>query len=317
MSALPAEHPAGYLEIAVQEQETSLADNPSPHIAGFLEYTFQEQETAEKALSTPAEPILGRIITVGIKPSSYGGTADYIKVYIEGIGYVDTTNFRIEDGIPKADLEVSKYSNLTISRVGLHHTGAGWSDPTDVWIWDKATGTELYHITATSHTWDSSFPNYFEYVNTSYTIDISQITPDPSIITDGIQWLRTIVNVIQYVFKGKAYLWDGGRLVEWKSPGVYVVHPVLAATEDYAATIGGLQETGDIENELVVYGQESYQITADRNYLALIVAGDEPVQIYDAEGNVKQIISGSGIAPLLEGWKAASRKMYSIILLPI
>ncbi|RLE66374.1 MAG: hypothetical protein DRJ38_01965 [Thermoprotei archaeon] len=115
-------------------------------------------------------PVSNNTITVGIKPSSYGGSADYIKIYIDGVGWVDQEagSFRIEDGIPKADFVLPEGVN-TITRVGLHHFGSGWSDPTDVWIWD-AKGNLLYHTTVNSHEWDQSFSNYFEYVSISYTV---------------------------------------------------------------------------------------------------------------------------------------------------
>ena len=116
-------------------------------------------------------------VVVGIKPSSYGGTATYIKIYIDGVGWVDQVpgTFRIEGGVPKADFDVTPYVGRRVTRVGLHHTGGGWSDPTDVWIWDKATGTQLYYFRATSHVWDRSFPDYFEYVNVDWTV--SGVTP--------------------------------------------------------------------------------------------------------------------------------------------
>jgi len=116
---------------------------------------------------------IGKVITVGIKPSSYGGSADYIKIYVEGVGWVEQMphSFRVEDGVPKADFNVSNYIGAKITRIGLHHTNGGWSDPTDVWIWDKSTGAKLYNTTVSRHTWDRSLPNYFEYVNVDWIIN--------------------------------------------------------------------------------------------------------------------------------------------------
>ena len=133
----------------------------------------------------------------------------------------------------------------------------------------------------------------------------------------GVRQVGTIKNLILFfVFSGKAYLWDGTEITEFAKPGVYVIYPQVAAdpTTGQIYLIGGLQEDGTIQNELLVYGQENYMIQADADYVALVVAGDEPVIVYDDQGNVVTTIKGSGSTPLLTGWMLASRTTFIAIL---
>jgi len=139
-------------------------------------------------------------ITVGIKPSSYGGSPLAVYIYVDG-QWIEGSNFRVEDGVPKADFDTSLIAGKTIERVALVHTSQGWSGPTDVWIWAD-NGTLLYHTTATSHTWDSSRPNYFEYVAASYTVQVREI------VASRPTAVRVVGNVT-----GLQYYWDGDYLV--------------------------------------------------------------------------------------------------------
>lgn len=114
-------------------------------------------------------------VKVGIKPSSFGGTGDYVMIRVNGT-WIHPDSGTVEEGV-SGDIVNATFTlgegSWIIEAVGLHHTSSGWSDPTDVYIWNMS-GALLHQYTASSHTWDNSIydgTNYFEYV----TIDNYQV----------------------------------------------------------------------------------------------------------------------------------------------
>jgi len=123
--------------------------------------------------------IQANYITVGIQPTSYGGSA--LEVWIYTDQWIQGTNFRVENGVPKADFNISLVSGKTITRVALRHSSIRWNDPTQIWIWDDK-GNQLYYTSVSGHLWDQSFPNYFEYVSISYQV--------PNTIAFLLAWVK-------------------------------------------------------------------------------------------------------------------------------
>ena len=136
-------------------------------------------------------------------------------------------------------------------------------------------------------------------------------------VTGGVLWIKYVINIIRYAFAGKAFLFDGSSITAFPNTGVFAIYPSVAGTEDYIAFIGGLKEDNTIQNELLVYGQEVYRIEADRDYMALIIPGEEVVQVYDENGNIIKATKEITTVPLLKGWVVASRKQFVVSLLPI
>jgi len=123
--------------------------------------------------------------------------------------------------------------------------------------------------------------------------------------------LKLTCNILQFVFKGKAFLFDGS-IKEVGSP-VIAIYPVVAGKEDRGYVTGGLTEEGTIVSDLFVRGVESYVMTADRDYIAVVIPTDT-VYVLDSVGNVVSTHSKLGVLPLLTGWKLVSRKPFIAII---
>ena len=139
--------------------------------------------------------------------------------------------------------------------------------------------------------------------------------PEEPTVTDttpsgGFAWVKVADNVLRFAFVGKAYLFDGERFEEFGSPGI-IVFPAAA---QLPAVAGGLTEEGTPSPATAVYGTETYVVEADRDYLAMVIPGEKPVQLVDQSGAVKQVIKGVATVPLLTGWKLVSRSQFIAML---
>jgi len=127
--------------------------------------------------------------------------------------------------------------------------------------------------------------------------------------------LKFVVNILSFVFGGNAYLFDGSSVIGFPSHGEAVIFPMLAFGEDKIVVYGGLREDNTVANDIYVYGQESYTVDIPYDAVALIIAGDEPVYVYDTNGNIKATITTITTVPVLSRWKIASRTSFTIKLM--
>jgi len=164
------------------------------------------------------------LIKVGIKPSSFGGTGDYVMIKVNG-SWIHPVEGSVESGtsgkIINASFSLDPNYVWVIEAVGMHHTGSGWSDPTYVYIWDS-NGNLLHSYKATSHTWKDSIygSSYFEYVN----IDNYQV---PKEAISGSPNLYIYIN-LSSVSAGYHYLYIyyGGSDTSYRSVGVVADAPL-------------------------------------------------------------------------------------------
>jgi len=126
-------------------------------------------------------------------------------------------------------------------------------------------------------------------------------------------FVKIVYNVIHFAFLGKAFLFDGNNLVEFGSPSI-VVFPAIVSSGEKIFAMCGLRENGEIDNIVYGYNMDNYYVVADRNYIAYIIAGEEPVYINDSDGNVVETVKRLGVVPLLKGYRVVSRKPFSLIL---
>ncbi len=152
------------------------------------------------------------VLKVGIKPNSFGGTCDDVWIrlsdgtWLKPVKVVSATSGHYCYGYFKVE------PRATITAVGMHHTSAGWSDPTTVVIYNNLTGDLLYQTTVSSHTWDDSIygSSYFEYVTVSYTVPTD-------IPIEKRTYVELVLNVVPSDPYGFIYLYygtGGGSLIE-------------------------------------------------------------------------------------------------------
>ena len=165
-----------------------------------------------------------RLIKVGIKPSSFGGTGDYVMIKVNG-SWIHPVEGSVESGtsgeIISASFSLDPNYVWVIEAVGMHHTGGGWSDPTYVYIWDS-NGNLLHSYKATSHTWKDSIygSSYFEYVN----IDNYQV---PKEAISGSPNLYIYINLSSVsVGYHYLYIYYGGSDTSYRSVGVVADAPL-------------------------------------------------------------------------------------------
>lgn len=97
---------------------------------------------------------------VEVKPASFGGSATDVRIY-DGAQWISASNVTTSGGAVTGYFEV-RATSVSISKVGIYHTGSGYGDPTQVVI-KYANGTVVYNGSISSHTWESG-TSYFEYV---------------------------------------------------------------------------------------------------------------------------------------------------------
>jgi len=155
-----------------------------------------------------------------------------------------------------------------------------------------------------------SFPKMeFAYTSFSRDVKIGNI-PYPG----DVPHARITYNVLYFMFKGKSYLFDPAKntIKEVGAPAV-VVFPNTVSREDRAYVTGGLAEDGTIRSEFFVSGLEVYTMTADREYIGVVIPTGT-VYIIDDVGSVVSTFNKINVITLLRNWKLVSRSPFTAIL---
>ena len=121
---------------------------------------------AQAACTSTAKTRYTVTFTVSMKPSSFGGSVTDFEVYLTSPveGWVKADSYTVDGYNVTGNFTLEVYSaavSITITKVGINHNNAGYSDPTQVTVWYN--GTEVYSASISSHTWQSG-TSYFEYV---------------------------------------------------------------------------------------------------------------------------------------------------------
>jgi len=128
-------------------------------------------------------------------------------------------------------------------------------------------------------------------------------------------YYKFTVNILRFAFTGKMYLFDGKSVKEFPSSGSQVIFPMISFGDGKIVVYGGLKEDNTINNDIYIYGQNSYVVDIKKEGIAMIVAGDEPVYVYDESGNVKCRITTINAVPVMKGWRVASRKPFIVMFM--
>jgi hypothetical protein len=134
-------------------------------------------------------------------------------------------------------------------------------------------------------------------------------------LTDVEMYAKLTYNVLRFAFLGKAFLFDGEKLVEVGVPEA-VIYPVLVTDGDKAYFTCGLKEDGSVVGILYGYNIDGYDIKADKDYVAFIVS-ESVVYIVNESNTVVGTTKLFGATPLLKGWKLVSRKPFKAIVMSI
>jgi hypothetical protein len=126
-------------------------------------------------------------------------------------------------------------------------------------------------------------------------------------------YVRVSYNPILFAFLGKAWLFDGSSLTDFGSP-IVAIYPMIATDGSKIVAGGGMEEDGSVSGDVYGFGVDMYYLTADRDYLAVVVPTDV-VYLIDSSGNVVTSTRQLSVVPFMKGWRFASRSYFYAVVM--
>ena len=125
-------------------------------------------------------------------------------------------------------------------------------------------------------------------------------------------YMKHTYNPILFAFLGKAWLFDGS-LTDFGSP-IVAIYPMIATDGSRTVAGGGMLEDGSISSGLYGFGIDMYYLTADRDYVAVVIPTDV-VYVVDDKGNIVTSTKQLSVVPLLKGWRLTSRAPFEAVVM--
>jgi len=187
----------------------------------------------------------------------------------------------------------------------------------------------LSYITASYQRYDvvgrnSPVPHSLSYITASYqryevTARNTPVVDEPT-VTDttpsgGITWIRTIVNIISYTFRGKAWVFDGTKFNEVGSPGT-VVFPIVASDGEKVMVTGGITKEGLIKGEVLGYNfTYHFVVNALPKSLVCWAYGSPDIELVlaDDKGTMVRTVKVAEAVLLQPWWKLISKSEFSVL----
>jgi len=146
----------------------------------------------------------------------------------------------------------------------------------------------------------------------SYTKDVKSTYLDYPFALNEL-YAKASYNPILFAFLGKAWLFDGSSLTDFGSP-VKVIFPLITTDGNRIIVGGGMEEDGSISSDIYGFGVDMYYLTADRDYVAVVIPSDV-VYVIDSNGNIVTSTKQLSVVPLLKGWKLVSRSSFDVVVM--
>ena len=146
----------------------------------------------------------------------------------------------------------------------------------------------------------------------SYTKDVKSTYLDYPFALNEL-YMKHTYNPILFAFLGKAWLFDGSSLTDFGSP-VVAIYPMVATDGSKIVAGGGMLEDGSVSGDVYGFGVDMYYLTADRDYLAVVVPTDV-VYLIDSSGNVVTSTRQLSVVPFMKGWRLASRRYFYAVVM--
>ena len=146
----------------------------------------------------------------------------------------------------------------------------------------------------------------------SYTKDVKSTYLDYPFALNEL-YMRTTYNPILFAFLGKAWLFDGSSLTDFGSP-IIAIYPMVTTDGSKIVAGGGMLEDGSVSGDVYGFGFDMYYLTADRDYLAVVVPTDV-VYVIDSSGNVVTSTKQLSVVPFMKGWRLASRSYFYAVVM--
>jgi hypothetical protein len=75
-----------------------------------------------------------------------------------------------------------------------------------------------------------------------------------------------------------------------------------------------MEEDGSVSSDIYGFGVDMYYITADRDYVAVVIPTDV-VYVVDDRGNIVTSTKQLSVVPLMKGWKLVSRSSFEVVVM--
>ena len=128
----------------------------------------------------------------------------------------------------------------------------------------------------------------------------------------GLIWIKSVINIVRFPFKGLAWLFDGSKFTEFPAQETSVVFPVVV-TDGYLVMSCGMKEDGTLAGDVLGFGRtrEIIENNTGRDLLALVSCEkDQAVYLVDNIGNVIKRVLPSEAVLLANGWKLVSDRSF-------
>ena len=128
----------------------------------------------------------------------------------------------------------------------------------------------------------------------------------------GVMWIKSVINIVRFPFKGLAWLFDGSQFTEFPAQEIPVIFPVVVI-DGYLVMSCGMKEDGTLAEDVLGFGQtrEIIENNTGRDLLALVSCEkDQTVYLVDDIGNVIKRVLPSEAVLLANGWKLVSDRSF-------
>lgn len=129
-----------------------------------------------------------------------------------------------------------------------------------------------------------------------------------STVTGGYGWVKIVVNIVRFPFKGLMWTFDGSKFEQFPSQETPIVFPVIVSNE-YLILTCGMKEDGSLVNDVLEFGTVRQVLlnNTGKDLIALTsFSKDQDVYLVDNRGNIIRKVMPSEVVLLKNGWKLVS-----------
>ena len=128
---------------------------------------------------------------------------------------------------------------------------------------------------------------------------------------------KIVVNIVQWMFSGKAWLFDGSQFISFNNPSNTIQKAIHCDLSSGVCVIGGgLKPDGTIDSYVYICGIKMYIATIIKDGIAQIV-GDGDIIVYDANGNVIAKLKNNGVVAVFKGSVIVSLTPFKVTVIEL
>jgi len=144
-------------------------------------------------------------------------------------------------------------------------------------------------------------------------------TVSDTTVSGGLIWIKVVLNMVRFAFKGLAWLFDGNKFTVFPAPYVPLIWTVVVSKEGLVMA-GGLKEDWSVLGDVNVFGMvmETVENFSGKDMLALVSCEKgQDVYLIDDKGNVVKKVLPSETVLFRNGWILASKHKFKAYVVRI